>query len=275
MNHLDALQRRFQDFVLRGDTAIGEHVVGNAQASAARRLDIYARAYRLRLLECLADNFPNLQNAAGSEDFDALGRAYIDAHPSANPSVRWYGHRLPGFLATNAPWREQPWLAELAAFEWALRGAFDAGDGTPLPVEALAQLPAQAWPGLRFDFQPSVQRLDLRWNATAAWKALDAGQTPDPATESAVPVPWVIWRRELQPWFRSLEVDEAFAMDALLGGAGFADVCEGICEWVDAANAPMRMAGLLKTWISEGMLRGLHVGHDDTPGANAREERTC
>jgi len=259
VTRLQTLQGRFQDYLLRGDDAIRKHIAGGPQVDADRRLAVYAEAYRLRLLECLADNFPVLLLAEGDEDFDTLGRAYIETHPSNHASIRWYGDRLAEFLAQTAPWAQSPWLAELAAFEWALRNAFDAGDGPPLEEAAIAALPPTAWAGLRFDFQPSVQRLDLHWNTAAAWKALDAGDTPPGPDRSPYPVPWLVWRRDLQQYFRSLDVDEAWALDAMLDGAPFADVCEGVCEWVDAAHAPMRVAGLLKAWIAEGLLRGLRT----------------
>ena len=53
-------------------------------------LSVYRHAYSARLLAALNDNYTVLARAMGDEDFERLGRAYIDAHPAAtiHPLVR-------------------------------------------------------------------------------------------------------------------------------------------------------------------------------------------
>lgn len=253
MTALRQLQLRFQQYVLHGARAIEPHIAGTP-AGASERLAVYADAYRLRLLEALATDFIALRAHLGEDDFDRLGRAYIDAHPSAQPSLRHFGRHLQAFLATASPYRERPWLAELAAFDWALTEAFDAADRSVLAPSALAAVAPTQWPAMRFRPQPSLRRLDLYWNAPAIWKAADSA-TPAPAPErSESPLAWVVWRHELQTYFRSLPVDEAWALDALCAGNTFGDICEGLCEWVDAAHVALHAAGLLKQWLTDGML---------------------
>lgn len=258
MTALHRLQLRFQRYVLHGAREIEPHIDA-ARAPAGERLAIYADAYRLRLIEALTTDFIALRAHLGEEDFDTLGRAYIDAHPSAQPSLRHFGRQLHTFLATASPYRERPWLAELAAFDWALTEAFDAADRPVLSPSALAAVAPTQWPAMRFTPHPSLQRLDLHWNAAAIWKAAD-GATIAPAPErSDPPVAWAVWRHELQTYFRSLPVDEAWALDALRAGENFGAICEGLCEWIDAAHVALHAAGLLKQWIGDGMLCGLDL----------------
>ncbi len=33
--------------------------------------------------------------------------------------------------------------------------------------------------------------------------------------------------------FVSLSLDEAWAIDAMINGANFGEICEGLCQWVD------------------------------------------
>jgi hypothetical protein len=83
-----------------------------------------------------------------------------------------------------------------------------------------------------------------------------------PVSESAAPrepVAWVVWRHELTTYFRSIEVDEAWALDALIAGQTFADLCEGLCEWIDAQHVATHAAGFLKTWIGDGMISKIHT----------------
>ena len=253
MNHLQELQRRFQRYVVNGVRDI-EPNIDTTRATASERLGIYADAYRLRLLEALETDFVALRVYLGDADFARMGQAYLDAHPSTHPSLRHFGRALSAFLANDDRYRSQSLLTELAAFDWALTEAFDAPDDTVLTGDTLAALPPQRWASMRLRPHPSLFRVDLQWNAPALWKAADAG-APLPAAEPSVhPIAWAVWRQGLQTYFRSLPVAEAWALDAVRAGHDFATVCEGVCEWIDPAHAAAHAAGLLKQWITDGML---------------------
>jgi len=255
---LRELQRQIQGYLLTPEANAAERqIVSDERADARFRLGIYAEAYRLRLAEVLSDNFPTLHTLLGDEQFDVLARRYIDTHPSSHPSIRWYGANLPQFLAANEPWRPQPMLAETAAFEWALRAAFDAADAAPVGEEALTAVDTALWPAMQLRFHDSVSRLALRCNVPAIWKAVDAGDDPPVAELGEHPLAWLVWRRDLQQYFRSLGVDEAWALDACLGGESFEAVCEGLCEWIDAEHVALHAAGLIKRWINDGLVVGV------------------
>jgi hypothetical protein len=75
--------------------------------------------------------------------------------------------------------------------------------------------------------------------------------TVDPAER---PVDWLVWRKEIDPQFRSMELDEAWAFDAAAAGTGFAALCEGIARFMPADQAAARAAGLLRVWIDARLL---------------------
>ena len=156
---LDQLQNGFQKYVLHLDGGIEPFIRDGATETAAVRLEIYAEAYRLRLVEVLTDQYPALSGWLGPEDFDRLAIGYIDACPSRNFSVREFGAVLGDFLSHMSPYQERPALAEMARFEWALAGAFDAADIPSLQHEDLASIPAPEWPFLELLFHPGVRRL--------------------------------------------------------------------------------------------------------------------
>lgn len=253
MNDLQKLQQRFQRYVVNGARDI-EPDIDATRAAASERLGIYADAYRLRLLEALETDFVALRAYLGAADFARMGQAYIDAHPSTHPSLRHFGRELGAFLANDARYRAQSLLTELAAFDWTLTEAFDAPDDAVLTGDALATLPPQRWASMRLRPHPSLRRLDLQWNAPALWKAADTGAPLPNAERSPHPIAWAVWRQGLQTYFRSLPVDEAWALDAVRAGHDFATVCEGLCEWIDPVHAAAHAAGLLKQWIIDGML---------------------
>lgn len=256
---LDQLQREFQNYVLAAASGIETEIVGTERASAAIRLGIYSDAYRLRLIEALATDYPALHSLAGDDAFDKLCRAYIANHPSQVYNVRWFGVALADFLKSAKPYCDYPVFAEMAAFEWSLTLAFDARDEAPARIEHAAAIAPDAWPAMSFVGHPSLQRLDLLYSVPAFWKAIENDEEPQVPERSEFPIGWIIWRRGLESFFRSLEVSEAWALDALRSGANFAEICGGLTEWVDELNAAQHAAELLKRWVTEGLVSRLVI----------------
>ena len=143
--------------------------------------------------------------------------------------MRWYGAALPDFLRSAAPWSLQPWLAEIARFEWTLTLAFDAPDAPHVAFQDLAALPAEAWGGLAFRLHPSVHLVSLRSNAPAMRKAVDAGADPPPVEMRQEAIDWLVWRKDLTTRFRSLSVPESWALQERAAGKGLCRRCARGC----------------------------------------------
>jgi hypothetical protein len=230
---------------------------------AGERWQIYREAYRLRLTEALATQFPALAARAGRAAFTELAAAFIAATPSVHRSIRDYGSELPTRLAATAQDVEGELWAELGAFEWRLATAFDAAPGTPAAPADLADVAAGDWPRLRFRAVPSLARLATSTNAVAAWRAAKAAAEAaraaapvrEPAAERHGRTEWLILRPELDTEFRSIPADEAAALDQLLAGASFGELCEHLAASLgDDGAAALAAAGWLKGWLQAGAL---------------------
>jgi hypothetical protein len=254
MNTLGSLQRAFQRHVLRPSVAMERRVLATPRAGAKVRLAIYANAYRERLIETLGIEFEGLRAFAGEAAFRRLALGFIAAHPSRHPNLRWYGAGLASYLARAPRWRARPALAEMAKFEWALGLAFDAADAPPLAMDAVARIPAQNWPRMTFRLHPSVRVVALRSNAPRIWRAARDGQDlPRPALRKARQC-WVIWRRDLVPYFRELSGSEARALDALARGRSFGEICAGLRRHLPANEVAPQAARMLRGWIEACMI---------------------
>jgi hypothetical protein len=255
MTRLRELQQKFQEYVLSHVAEIDAEVVDGPGTSAATRLKIYSDAYRLRLVEALATDYTVTKKLLGDDRFDGLARAYIDAHPSTVYNVRWFGVAFADFLRGAEP--DEPHFAEMAAFEWAMTLAFDAPDENALTVDEMAAAPADAWPGMTFRAHSSLNRLELNFNVPRLWKAIDTGQQAPRVRENRGH--WIIWRRDYKTYFRSLDESEHRALEALCAGADFARICEELAQAVAEDAVALKAAGLLKGWISEGLLSAVFV----------------
>lgn len=221
------------------------------------QLAVYQHAWLARLAAALRDNYPVLHRVLGDVALEALTRAYAQAHPPTEPSIRWFGAQLADFLDQQPEHCPHPALGDLARMEWALGCAFDSADTPPHTAAALQATPVADWPALRWQAHPSVRLLQLRWAVAPLWRAL---RTDDPEADAPAPEPLthrlLVWREGLDTRWRSLEAAEAQALEALLRGLSFGPWCEQLLASsplpADAAMA--EAVGWLRRWIDDGML---------------------
>jgi hypothetical protein len=250
---LREIQRDMQQHVLGADSRITSAIVDAPPLAAKDRLAIYRNAYQVRLIDALQDTYPILHGLLGDDLFMALGHAYVAAHPSVFRSIRWYGRELAQFMAHSPPY-DEPILAEVAQLEWTLAEVFDARDVEPLRRADLSAVAPSAWGDLQFTFHPSLRRLSFKWNTAAVWKAMSADETPPRPAPTEAPVPWLLWRQNLQNYFRSMTGVESAALDSALRGRSFAMICEDLSTLLSIDEVPAAAATLLGNWADSGII---------------------
>jgi hypothetical protein len=259
MTHLRELQLRFQDYLIGGAEDIEQDIISTADALAEHRLATYYNAYRIRLIDCLAVDYSALEKFLGRETFENMALDYLRLYPSTAPSVRWFGKNLPAYLQQHYNGDSAEFVREMASYEWAHTIVFDAADNEHLfQLEDMAQVPAEAWPKLRFEFQPAMVWLDLHWNVPLLKSALDAATELPSQQRTDYPQRWLLWRQDMKTHWRSLEVHEAWAIEQAANGANFAQICEGLLEWIDESQVALVGAGFLKQWISDKLVANLN-----------------
>jgi len=252
---LTKLQRAFQFYVLRGrPSGIQEAIAPPPGGDTPARLAVYRDGYTLRLIGALRSDYPVLQAMVGDARFDELARSYVGTRRSRHPNLRWYGADFARFLCGHVD--RQDALAEMAAWEWALGSAFDAADATVVDATTLTGVPSDRWPSIAMAFHPSVRRVDLRTDAPGAWKQHHEGERPEPLVR-ATSMPWLVWRRELQVMYRSMEEDEAWALNSAMAGADFARLCSGLLRWKSEETAVVAWVGFLHTWLRDGLVTSI------------------
>ncbi len=249
-----ALQASFQQHMLGASDATPQ-LAGRADRRALG-LAIYAHAYRRRLVDVLVDAFAKTQALLGDEAFDAAAMHYVNEHPPETRNLRWYGHEFATHLRRVFP--AQAAVAELAQLDWALRQAFDGPDSPVLAAADLAGVAAEAWASLRLVPVPTANLLRFEHNTVAVWQAIDDEADTPAIVHGEAPVDWLVWRKELQPHFRSLHPIEASLLRAMLAGASFAQACEEAQAQTDEDCTNHIGAGL-RQWLEDGVLGALVV----------------
>src|ERR1700722_9180575 len=245
---LRELQRDMQRHLLGEDSGVTAAIVDAPPLPAADRLAIYRNAYQVRLIDALHATYPVLHGLLGDEAWVEMGQAYVAAHPSVFRSIRWYGRELPDYLAVSTPYSEAPILAEVALLEWTLAEVFDANDAPALARTALSAVEPSAWGSLTLELHPSLRRLALSWNTAAVWKAMSQDETPPRPEMAPAPIRWLLWRQNLQNYFRSMGAVESTALESALRGRNFALLCEDLSVLLPQEEIPAAAASLLGIW---------------------------
>jgi hypothetical protein len=254
---LRELQTDVQRHLLGEESGVTADIVDAPPLPAADRLAIYRNAYQVRLIDALDDTYPILHALLGDEMQFALGEAFVAAHPSVHRSIRWYGRELSAFLGVTPPYDAQPILAEVALLEWTLAEVFDAKNAQALSRASIAAIDPAAWSDLRFEFHPSVRRIELLWNTAAVWQAMSREETPPAPTRAPAPVPWLLWRQDLQNYLRPQTHVESAALDAALKGLNFGEICEALSALLPDEEIPPAAASLVAAWVDSGIIIAL------------------
>lgn len=255
MNELKQLQESFQQYLMQADAdEIVSHVVSTAALPATVRLAIYGDAYQSRLIDALASNFSYLKIYLGEDEFFNLASDYVAQHPSIYRSIRWYGDKFPDFIRQCDAYQSSIHIHEIAALDWVMTLVFDAEDAAIISFDQMAAIAPDNWPEMRFVFHPSVYRLQFKWNVVECWQADMNDDDSMTMSEYASAVDWLFWRHELMNHFISLSVDEAWALDAAISGASFAEICEGLIQFVEEDNVAIAAASMLRKWLSSGLI---------------------
>lgn len=248
---LCALQKSFATAITADGDWTG--VLKLRDGGAPPLIHLYRQAYRIRLVEALRENYPILHRVLGDEEFERIAHAFIHAHPSRRPSIRWFGDQLAEFFVARPDLLPHPALADLVCMEWALSLAFDGADSPALQVEDLASLPQDAWPKLRFRVHPTLTLRPMSWAVEPLWSLISS----DPEAEAQAPEPLnhhlIVWRRDETTQWRSASADEAELLEACRQGRPFADLCALAAEKA-GDQAAVTVAGYLRAWVESGML---------------------
>ena len=264
----DRLQTRWSDGRATASVA-RQFVKPNSRLSSVERLEIYARSYWFRVLDCLFDDYPGLRAILGQRRFFKLATAFLAQCPSASFTLRNLGSRLPRFI------QDQPALvstdpatvelaAEMARFEWAQVVAFD---GPALPTLTQDDILDAGPARLRVALQPyltlmecaypvdhfslAIKKTALRGEASNAISSMPpvhkARRSPRPPLPRPSKTFVAVHRQQNMLYFKRLEPQAYAILTALRDGRTLSAACTGLG---DAPASQVRE--WFRTWQSLG-----------------------
>jgi hypothetical protein len=255
---LRELQAAFLGYVSgEATTTILPFVRDHGGASAAERLAVHARVFRLRPVEMLARGFPTTSALMGAAALAAAAADHssrLDAAPPPRPDLL---RTWSDYLRTASPLPDRPDLADLAALEQARRSVAEAEDMPAIRAETLATLAPERWARVSLRFVPALEIVRTRFDVSALWAAVEARAATAPPEPS--PTDLLVWRRASRVSHAVLSPTEAASLRAALGGEPLSAVCAAFA----AAPAPDEAAyDALAGWFSDALVAAVVFPED-------------
>ena len=213
-----------------------------AGATAARGLKAYQTNAHLLAERALQATFPVLIQLIGVDNLPGLARAFWHAHPPQRGDLAQWGAELPAFIQASERMASEPYLADVAAVEWALHRCASAPDqpadhasfGLLMqhdPLELQLQLApgcavfSSTWPvasilGAHLSQSPSFDEVRDRFRAGRGESTL-------------------VWREAYRPRVREAISGEAAWVTCLLQGGALGEALEAAPDLDFNAWLPM------------------------------------
>ena len=246
---LNDLQTLLQNSILTSEPLIHLYLQAPPKGSIADRVAIYANGFYSRLEEVLANDYTTLAAIIGEDKFSKICRNYVDIYPSSSDSLNFFGQNLSEYLTGSLP--HKPYLAEIAAFEWAEYQSLVARDTGLLCASDLQALPADQWPELKFELHPSCQMLIQRWNSLALIEASRKGRSILKPKRLTTPQAVLVWRRQLEIRYSKLDPLELTMLNGIKCQKSFIEICEILRNVMPEGEVANYVAKELYAWLQE------------------------
>jgi len=261
---LSELQQYFRQYIFNSENPESEQlksmIVVPPADTITDRLSIYADGYDARLGEVLEKTFPSVKKYSGEDLFDEWCCEYIRLYPSHFFSVAKIGYQFSLFLKDKNYLLE----SEIAALEWAINTAVDAGDAPPVSKQNLEEIPQESWGDIVFECHPSLQILEFSYNTLLVYKALldDKEITPVETRQCLVSTACRIWRKERQIYYVSISPAENIFIESIQQKLIFSEICEKLAEKMPEDEVVNYAISQILTWLQDELITGLKVSHE-------------
>lgn len=224
--------------------------------SGSDRVAVYQRAYFSRLVECLRDDYPAVQHAAGPVDFEALCLEFIEAHPPESASLNFYGAPFADFCATSHAARAA-FMSELARLEWAMVECIHADARGMLDPATLAACSEEEWPRVRLVPSPTCRILTASFPVHTYYRAFLRDEEPEPPAFG--PSTIAVSRRGDDVWRMGIDPRFAGLLARLVRSEPLAGALQAMALETEDASSAAELQRALSEWVSCGLFAGVRV----------------
>lgn len=183
------------------------------------RLKVYHNNIIGSLSESLRGTYPVVETLVGEDFMKSMARAFVFDNPSPSGCLYFYGRGFDDFIRGFAPAAGLPYLADVAALEWAEHEAYYAQDDEALAGDYFAQMSEDGLLDAVLSLRSSATLIESDYPLLAV-KAFCADEDGHDAPDltRAHEERLLIYRRALEVEIVSLDKGEFFLLKQLDNG---------------------------------------------------------
>jgi len=249
-----ASQSRMQAAILPGtniDSQPDAWIRIKEQFSPSAQLAVYKNAYRARLHEVTAEDYPVLKHFLGDVAFAGLITDFVNTAESIHFNIGRYAAQLPDFLASHSA--SSSFACELATLENAVSQLGDPEETQALEAAHLVGMTTDRLMECCLVPRTALQLFAFAYPVNNYYLAVKEEQNPlPPAPESSFVA---VFRHEDVVWRMALAENEHCLLRKLFGGASLVAALDELQIELDLSEDELSIQ--LGEWFSRWMRNGL------------------
>lgn len=216
------------------------------------QLNVYINAYRARLYDVTAEDYPALKHYLGEQRFDELLNSFIENCPSDHFNIGRFSAKLPAYLAKKGA--KDTFALELCNLEKALSQLTDPKETTPLTAEHLAGLTPESLLKTILYPREALELFHFEYQVNRYYQAF---QNEHPLSQAEKISSYLaVFRHEDRVWRMDLEAEEFVMLQMLFQGMTVGTALE---QWqsqsaLTEAEAMTALSGWFARWMRNGLL---------------------
>lgn len=248
-------QARMQDAIMRGagiDSKPDEWIRPKPGFTPAAQLGVYLQAYRMRLYDATADDYPVLRHALGDTAYDRLLRDFVNVAQSDHFNLGRYGTKLPDFLARHP--LNDAFAQELCLLEQAIAQLAHAVETAALTPSHLAGISPEVFMESVLLPRAALQLFAFDYPVNHYYRAVKEHAAPaKPPREKTF---LAVFRHDDEIWRMDLDAVEYRLLRALFRGIPIGEALEQLdTETImSEEQRMMHFTNCCARWMRNGLL---------------------
>lgn len=252
---LEESQAMLQEAIMRGEAFDSRPEVWirhKQEFDPQEQLRVYVNAYRYRLHDVVAEDYPVLKAYLGEAAFNALIHRFIDEARPEHFNIGRFALKLPDFVRQALP--EDGFAQEICVLETHITQLADRAETLPLESSHLLGMTPERLMESRLYPRISLALLSFRYPVNDYYRRVMEDEAPLKPAEN--PCFLAVFRHEDVMWRMELDAQEFTLLSRLFDGFTVAEALEQVEE---------SAAEQLSEWFARWMRNGLLAAYDYTP----------
>lgn len=267
VNHetpLSSAQAHMQDAIMQGDSFDNnatQWIRAKEQFAPQEQLDVYINAYRYRLHDVVAEDYPVLKAYLGKEAFYDLIWEFVNTAQPTHFNIGRFALKLPDFVTKQRP--KDVFAQELCQLETTVAQMTDPVETAPLEQKHLEGMTPEKLMGSRLYPRKALQLMEFAHPVNSYYCDVMEEKSPKKPRRNASYL--AVFRHKDVVWRMDLEKMEYRLLTELFSGKMVGSALDSLDE-----SAAQKLSEFFSRWMRNGLLAAPEY-QDETKERNTHE----